>query len=198
MKYNAIHSLTGFASVVISCILLYHNYLNPLITVGIIFLIIISFTDTFHSKIPNVATIPLATIGLGLNWFNSGINGLLIAVLGLLLGLTLFLIPYLMGGMGAGDVKALAALGALLGPSNIFQVFLYTSLIGGVLSILHYLSEHNLKERLTTWYAALFAFTVTKDRQAFQPVSTGEKLKFPYAAAIAFGYCAFLTWGSFF
>jgi prepilin peptidase CpaA len=190
--------ITGLSSVTISVFFLYKNLSDPAIEIAAIFLTIICFTDTISSKIPNVATLSLAIIGFGLNWLHAGINGLLFATLGMLLGLFLFMIPYLRRGMGAGDVKALAALGALLGPGAIFQVFLYTSLVGGVLSILHYLFDGDLKARLTAWRAALFAFMATKERQAFQPVMTGEKLKFPYAAAIAFGYCAFLNWGAFF
>ncbi|MBW2186737.1 MAG: prepilin peptidase [Deltaproteobacteria bacterium] len=48
----------------------------------------------------------------------AGFSGFTTSVAGLVTGLLLLIIPYLMGGMGAGDVKALAALGALLGPSN--------------------------------------------------------------------------------
>jgi len=193
---NFLRYITGLASMAISIYFLIQHWPNPAIAAAAIFLSLICFTDTTNAKIPNVATLSLATIGLGLNWFNAGISGLLFAALGLLLGLGLFLIPYLMRGMGAGDVKALAALGALLGPGAIFQVFLYTSLIGGALSILYYFFDRDLTTRLAAWRAALFTFMATKDRQTFQPVATGEKLKFPYAAAIAFGFFAHVKWGS--
>ncbi|WP_432821186.1 prepilin peptidase [Trichloromonas sp.] len=198
MSKNIFRLITGLSSMTISILFFCQNWPNPAVAVTAVFLTLICLIDTIKAKIPNITTLSFAIVGLGLNWFNTGANGLFFAAMGLVLGLLLFLIPYLMGGMGAGDVKALAALGALLGPGAIFQVFLYTSLIGGVLSILHYLFDPNLSERLTTWRAAIFAFLATKERQAFQPVATGEKLKFPYASAIAFGYCAFLNWGAIF
>jgi len=162
------------------------------------YLAIIILTDTIHSKIPNFATLLLALAGLTFNGVAGGVNGLIFSVLGLLMGLGLLLIPYLMGGMGAGDVKALGALGALLGPISIFQVFLYTALIGGVLSLLYYLVQSNLTAKLVAWRLALFDFMVTREKGAFQPLSSDGKARFPYASAIAFGYCAFLHWGAFF
>jgi prepilin peptidase CpaA len=64
-----------------------------------------------------------------------GPDGLLKAVAGLTVGLAIFLPFFLLRGMGAGDVKLLAALGAWLGPGNVFWLAIYTSLIGGVMAV---------------------------------------------------------------
>ena len=151
--------------------------------------------DTLYSRIPNLVTVAMALAGIAYNFSSSGPTGLAQAILGLLTGFSLFLVPFLLGGMGGGDVKALAAMGALLGPGTIFQVFLYTALFGGALSMLHILMRGNIRHKMKTWWATLYIFLCSRDRSCFKPSPSREKLRFPYASAIAFGYFAFLIWG---
>jgi prepilin peptidase CpaA len=162
------------------------------------FLLLICISDTLYTKIPNLLTFSMALAGFGYNAWLSGGSGFFSALLGLTLGLGLFLVPFLMGGMGAGDVKALAALGALLGPIAIFHVFLYTALFGGIMAVFQYLSSPNLLEKMVTWRTAILAFAGTRETGCLQTISSGEKLKFPYATVIAFGYYTFLAWGDIF
>ncbi len=153
--------------------------------------------DTLQSRIPNLLNASLALAGLALFFYHDGWSGLLSSLTGLSLGLALLLLPWLMGGMGAGDVKALGALGALLGPEPIFQVFLYTGLYGGLLAVLHYLFARNLKAKAAEWLGSFKATVLTNDPTMIIPTTT-EPLRFPYAAAIAFGYYTYLTCGGVF
>lgn len=162
------------------------------------FFLLICISDTLYTKIPNLLTFSMAMVGCVYNvWYPSG-SGLLFALLGLTLGLGLLLVPFLMGGMGAGDVKALAALGALVGPSAVFHVFLYTALFGGIMAVFQYATSSHLLMKIATWRTAVLAFAGTRESGSFQPLSSGEKFKFPYATAIAFGYYAYVTWGDLF
>ena len=68
--------------------------------------------------------------------YTSGFEGFLFSGKGFLVGLGLLMIPYLLGGMGAGDVKLMAAIGALMGTSFVFYSFIYTALIGGLIALL--------------------------------------------------------------
>jgi len=54
---------------------------------------------------------------------------------GLGLGFSLLIVFYVYGGMGAGDVKLLAAVGAVVGPLNVFVGFLFASLLGGLYAL---------------------------------------------------------------
>ncbi len=166
-----------------------------LIILASVFLFAFCATDTLHSRIPNSLTLTLAIAGAFLQFLTAGSAGLLSAALGLLTGFALLIGPYALGGMGGGDVKALASLGALLGPFGIFQVFLYMGLMGGLLALLHYLLEANLRERAAAWALAFKAMAYTRDPRALLPSRGGERLRFPYAAAIAFGFFAFQQWG---
>ena len=163
-----------------------------------IFFLVICLADTLHSKIPNLANLALFLGGLGYQIYHHGTAGLEMSLLGAVTGFSLLILFHLMGGMGAGDVKALAALGALLGPGEIFQVFLYMALFGGVMSILHYVLAGKLKEKLQVGFHYLKSYVLTRDVKILKPPPSGETLKFPYAAAIAFGFFAYVHWGSIF
>lgn len=92
-------------------------------------------TDLHSSRIPNWLT--FSTMGfalLGHTW-TYGTSGTLFSMAGLGVGLALFVIPYAAGGMGAGDVKLMAAIGALLGPEGALLSGLLAIMIGGVYAV---------------------------------------------------------------
>ena len=95
-----------------------------------------SLTDLAHRRIPNVITYPLAACGLVFHFASAGTNGLIFALTGILAGAALLLPFYMLGGMGAGDVKLLAASGSILGPFGIFTAALYSALAGGIYALL--------------------------------------------------------------
>lgn len=100
-----------------------------------IWLIYCLSTDLLYHKIYNYATIPAILIGLGINASYFGYPGLINSLLGLAIGFFPFFIVFLLGGMGAGDVKLIAAIGALKGFPFIIWAIIYTALLGGIISI---------------------------------------------------------------
>ncbi|MBI5441575.1 MAG: prepilin peptidase [Deltaproteobacteria bacterium] len=184
----------GLIGSVASLFLLASHPFEPKVVLASGFFAFACVTDTLSSRIPNALTVSLFAAGVVLNAWTEGPPGLLAALLGCAAGLGLLLLPYLMGGMGGGDVKTFGALGALLGAKPILQVFIYTALFGGALSLLHHLFARGLKGKSREWGVALRAFTATGQAACLTPTSS-EKLRFPYAAAIAFGYFAHVQWG---
>jgi len=81
--------------------------------------LLMAWMDIKTHRIPNYLTFGCALAGLGYQLGFHGLTGLADGFLGMALGLALLIFFYLKGGMGAGDVKALAALGAWLGPPSI-------------------------------------------------------------------------------
>jgi len=92
--------------------------------------------DIRTRRIPNYLTLGAAVAGLGFQLGCHGWGGVWSGILGLILGFGLLIIPYLLHGMGAGDVKALAALGTWLGPRDTLFLFIYMGIAGGVLIIM--------------------------------------------------------------
>lgn len=185
----------GMAAGALSLLFLYQERGEPLIVFTSLYLLLICVTDTLYSKIPNIFSFTLLLGGFSYHFWQTGVSGLLTAFLGLLAGFFLLVVPYLLGGMGAGDVKALAALGAWLGAGSILQVFFYMALVGGVMSVLHFACNRNLFEKCRDLLSSLKLFIYSRDCGALRPQSQNESLRFPYAAAIAFGYFAYIRWG---
>jgi prepilin peptidase CpaA len=92
-------------------------------------------TDIHSRKIPNWLTFGSAVAALIFHTFTGGADGALRAALGWCAGVAVFLPFFLLRGMGAGDVKLLAALGAWLGPVSVLWVALFTSMAGAVLAL---------------------------------------------------------------
>lgn len=81
--------------------------------------------------------IPLAALAAGFGWQigQSGLRGLLYAGIGTVAGFAVFLIFYLLGGMGGGDIKLMAGFGALLGFNQVLAAALWIAGVGGLLAV---------------------------------------------------------------
>ncbi len=139
--------------------------------------------DLRTHRIPNIVTMPLAALGFGLA--AAGSTGLTVgtALFGSFVGLMLMLPGHLLGGTGAGDVKLVAALGALLGPSRVVFAFLYSAIAGGVLAI----AVASARGRLNGTFQRT-AQLVTNPVAGKQAVDApGANNRFCYGPAIAAG-----------
>lgn len=92
--------------------------------------------DVRTRRIPNALTLSAAVAGLLYHAATSGVTGVQMAGAGWLLGLLLLLPYFALGGMGGGDVKLVAALGAWLGPWETFWLAMYAGIAGGVLGLI--------------------------------------------------------------
>ncbi len=92
--------------------------------------------DIRHRQIPNALSAALLLIGILSAGFGRGWEGLADGMLGATLAFAVFLIPYLLGGMGGGDVKLMAGFGALTGARGVLPALLLVALAGAVTSVL--------------------------------------------------------------
>ena len=99
-------------------------------------LIVSAVIDVRIQKIPNLITYPTMLIALSHHWFVMGLDGLLFSLGGLVVGIGLFLLPYLMGGMGAGDAKLMGAVGGVTGAKGALIAFVLTAIVGGVYALI--------------------------------------------------------------
>jgi prepilin peptidase CpaA len=93
-----------------------------------------AIADVWSRRIPNWVTFGTLALGLLLNTYLRGEEGAALALVGALLGIGLLLPFYAVGGVKAGDVKLLGAVGAVLGPQALVSVALYGALAGGLRS----------------------------------------------------------------
>ena len=142
------------------------------------------YTDICKNRIYNIVLLPFVFAALLTSLCSGGVSQLLWSVKGLLLGLALLFIPFALGGMGAGDVKLLGAVGALKGPVFVLSVFLTGAVAGGMLSLLIMIRAGRLKVTLlqpqTRYCPALLAGSEPHSRET-------AALTIPYALAIGSG-----------
>lgn len=98
-------------------------------------LAIACISDLRTRRIPNALTFTAAAAALGFHLITGGLNAAGWSLAGCVIGVLLFLPMFALRGMGAGDVKLLAAIGAWLGPSQVAYVALAASIAGGVVAI---------------------------------------------------------------
>ena len=121
-------------------------------TVPIFVVVVATFitmvTDLWKFKIYNALTVPLLLSGLAYHAVVGGVAGLSGSLAGALFGFAALLAFYVMGGMGAGDVKLMAAVGAWLGLPLTFAVFLASSLLAGLYALILVVAYGRVRE---TW-----------------------------------------------
>lgn len=94
-----------------------------------------SWIDYSQRRVPNWLNASLATVGLIMQGTFFGWSGVGVGLLGLLVGLAVLILPWAMHGMGAGDVKLMAAIGAWLGPWLTLVSFAAGAIIGGIVAL---------------------------------------------------------------
>jgi len=112
-------------------------------------------TDLRTRRIPNVLTFSAAAGAVLFHLVTGGWQAAGWSIVGLFVGALLFLPMFALRGMGAGDVKLLAAVGAWLGPGQVAMAALATSLVGGVMAVVVALAYGYLRKALTNIYLLL-------------------------------------------
>lgn len=105
------------------------------------------------------------------------------------------ILPFLLGGMGAGDVKALGTLGAFLGPNDILQIFLYMGIAGGIIGLSYFMASGKLYLFFLYLLKKIKQILYLKDFQSLKAGKTESGIRFPYAIAIVYGTSLFYVFG---
>jgi prepilin peptidase CpaA len=144
--------------------------------------------DVRTRRIPNVLTFGAGAVALTYALAVAGPSGLLLAAGGWLVGAALFFPFFALGGMGGGDVKLMAALGAWLGPVDAVWLAIFASMAGGVLAALVALYHGYLRQAAVNMWLMLMHWRTA----GFQPIAgltlrDGRAPRLAYAIPIAIG-----------
>jgi prepilin peptidase CpaA len=147
-----------------------------------------SITDVHERRIPNMVTGPAMAAGLMLHAIYGGWHGLGASALAGLIAGGIFLIFFLAGGMGAGDVKLMTAVGCIAGLSALPLVLVATALAGGALALAVSIHHRRLRETLCNVTSLL----QHHGQQGLKPhpelnLSNQRALRLPFALPIAAG-----------
>ena len=139
-------------------------------------------TDIRTRRIPNWLTAGMAAAGFGIAVGGGHVTPMQ-AALGMVVGLLLMLPGHVIGATGAGDVKLMAAVGAVVGTGSIVRVFLYTAVAGGVFAVVVALRRGRLHQTVSDT-----AMLVTAPAAARVTIEASDRAnRFAYGPAIAAG-----------
>ena len=144
--------------------------------------------DLRTRRIPNVLTFGAAGVGVLFHLTTRGWEGGLASIGGWLVGVAVLFAPFALGGMGAGDVKLLGALGAWLGPVGALWLALYTGIAGGVIAIVVAAMHGYLAQALRNIWMLLIYWRLAGVRpMAELTLDTSRGPRLAYATSILAG-----------
>ena len=149
---------------------------------------IAAITDLRSRRVPNILTLTAAVVAFAFHGFSSGWPALVMSLGGWVVGLMLFMPLFLLRGIGGGDVKLLAAIGAWLGPIPTIWVALFAALAGGVLAVIVSAYHGYTRQAFTNVWGLLSYWRIMGIRP--HPALTLESSKsprLPYAVPMAAG-----------
>jgi prepilin peptidase CpaA len=160
--------------------------------------------DVRFRRIPNWLNVTGVVLGLALNSFLYqgispnvfGFAGLFFALKGLGLAFVVYVFLYALRAMGAGDVKLMAAVGAIVGWENWFGIFIVTAIIGGIISLILVTMRGRLQK--TLFNVGFIISEMKSGRPAYLKseeldVRSKKALGLPHGAVIAVGCILFLV-----
>jgi prepilin peptidase CpaA len=169
----------------------------PGINITLIVLILVAATyDVLYRRIPNWLTIGGVCSGIAVNSFiYPGWPGLRVSLAGLAVAFSAYFVLYSLRAMGAGDVKLMAAIGALVGVRDWFGIFLITAIVGGVAGLAMVAMRGRLKK--TLWNVGFILSEMRRGRPAYVgreelDVRSPKSVGLPHGAMIALGTIVFL------
>lgn len=158
-----------------------------------------SVFDWRFRRIPNWVCLSGLILGLGLNTAFFSWTGCGSALLGMALALIIYIPLYCLRGMGAGDVKLMAAVGAMAGPGDWLEIFVVTALAGGLVSLAVILYKRRLGHtilNLSVLTGELLHLRRPAQADPELDVKNSAALRMPHAVPIALGCLIFLAFAS--
>ena len=162
-------------------------------------LIVAAVIDGMKLKVPNWITFPMIILG----WIYSaafspyaGWEGLMFSLVGTAVGLALLLPLYAIGGMGAGDVKLLAGVGAWVWGTVTLYAFVVSAVVGGIIAILMVLFRRKWNKHQSQFWMICNEILTVKDPEKLAAIAAERKptmMLLPYGIPIAIGTIAYFA-----
>ncbi len=149
---------------------------------------ICAITDVMYGKIFNKITYPAIVAGLLINLL-IGYNAFKSSLIGMLVAFIIFLIVFVIGGLGGGDVKLMTAIGAIKGYPFVMYAIFYSALVGGLMSIGVMIWKGKFLRGMRNIFRVLFSYIFAMILPGLKPLSLNpeESEKIPFGFAICLG-----------
>ena len=153
----------------------------------LIVLLVAAAIDIRSRRIPNWLVFPFLLAGFAVSLLGFGSIGFVQSLEGFALAVTVTGVLCWLRGMGMGDLKLCAAIGAWIGPDQLIVALVMTGMIGGVMAICWALWNGALRESFKGAGDLLISWRTGLRPHATLVLDNPAKLKMPYAPAIALG-----------
>ena len=163
-------------------------------------LVVAAVIDGIQLKVPNWLTFPMIVSGWVYSATLAGIGpweGLGWSLAGTSVGLGVLLPLYAIGGMGAGDVKLMAGIGAWMWPETTLYAFAATAVIGGVIALGMVLYKRSWQKHRDQFWGILNEIATVQDPEKLAEIAAERKPRMfllPYGIPIAIGTIAYFAW----
>lgn len=147
--------------------------MNWLLGLCVIVAVLATAEDIWRRRVSNYVTVGAFVSGVAAHSFLEGWPGAWDSLLGALYGFLVFLIFFILGGMGGGDVKLMAGFGAILGSQEIWVAAVLVAMLGGLMAV-GFLAFQKVRQ-------------ASKREGAETPDKPARKAMIPYAPAISLG-----------
>jgi prepilin peptidase CpaA len=160
-------------------------------------LIVAAWIDGKQLRVPNWITFPMVLSGLLYSGIVGGWQGLGDGLIGMCVGLATLLPLYAVGGMGAGDVKLMAGIGAWLGATVTWEAFLWSAVVGGLMAVVMVLKRRAWDKHYGNAMLILAEVVNVKDPRELSKIAAARKphmLLLPYGIPICIGSIAYFIY----
>jgi prepilin peptidase CpaA len=160
-------------------------------------LIVAAVIDGYQLKVPNWITFPFIIAGWVYSFAFYGFEGLGWSLLGMVIGLALLLPAYAIGGMGAGDVKLLAGVGAWVYGTHTFYAFCWSAIIGAILAVGMVLARKAWTKHKNQFWMIYNEIITIKNPEVLAGIAAQRKssmLLLPYGIPICIGTILYFAW----
>jgi prepilin peptidase CpaA len=160
---------------------------------GVLVALVGAVNDVRSARIPNRLTYSALLAALGLRTALLGLSGLKSGALGMLVAGGLFCLLFVLGAMGGGDMKLMAAVGAWVGSSQVVTFMLAAALAGGVLALGRIIFSNRVGQTLrNTVQLICYRLTAGLRPHPELNVQASDSKRVPFGVAIAAGalFCA--------
>ena len=160
-----------------------------------------AITDLRSRRIPNWLTLSALPVGLIASGILGGWQGLFLSFVGILLALLIYFPLYLLRAMGAGDAKMMAAIASFIGPLMWIHLFIFSSILGGIVAVLFTMAKGQFKVMLGKSMNILRSLAYFQAPYAADPdldIRSAKSLSLPHGAVIALAWFVLLfLWENF-
>jgi prepilin peptidase CpaA len=178
-------------------VLLFGDVVNWPIWLLSVILIVAAVIDGWILKVPNWLTFPLVLAGWIAATYCGGLSGLGWSVAGTVVGLGLLLPAYAIGGMGAGDVKLMAGVGAWIGATATFYAFCVSTVVGGAIAVAMVVVRGRWQHHFQQFFQIVDEILVIRNPDRLSAIAAQRKstmMLLPYGIPIALGTIAYFCW----